>query len=667
MAFPFQAAHESTHVPAGYRVNDDGVFKEEEKGRFRRLTTVAMCVKALTRNLTATDWSIEAAWTDSDGNDKTAILAYNALHKRRGEALEDLASDGLFIIPGMTAEIARFIALSAALPTMPRVLIHRQLGFFRMDRPGTAGDLAFMLPNACLVPVALDQGDAATLEATTIEDIRFHPHMDSGTYELYAAAGNLEQWQDGIRPVAGNMLLVFSVSMALAAPFQTLANIDTFIVHMFGNSSTGKTAALQAAVSVWGDAGDPQKAGSTATLIERWNTTGNAIEATAASHSGIFLGVDELGASGEALTSVYNITAGSGKARMTETGGLRSQHRWSLCILSTGEGSMQDKIETTTKRKINTGELIRALDIPVAELALNGDLSQEESARLIDELKAHCTVCHGTAGAAFVQAVLDHFQTEAALRQWLEEIIDHLHTEFVREARESGRNIGQAHARALRRFAFIAAVASMASQFGILPFTEEVVVQSVSAVVEAWLQALPALAEGERAVEAIRDYVIRNRAKILHYESWQQGSCLPSQIPTDMRAIQKRGLLLFTPVQFEQACGGMPVGTALRELRNKEVLQREGQKLTLRVDIAELDFKRTPFYAINVKRLLSGSDFSLVQGGIAEAQDHTQETEAEGAETGPQATATTRRAERDSGPRKIWPKQMDSNHRAARF
>lgn len=131
MAYPFKAADAPEHVPAGYQVTESGLFRGGDSPD-KRLTTVPVCVQALTRDLNAADWSILLAWADCDGNEKSAILGYNALHRKRGEALEELAGDGLFIIPNMTMDVARFIALSAALPSMPRISIHRRLGFLTL-------------------------------------------------------------------------------------------------------------------------------------------------------------------------------------------------------------------------------------------------------------------------------------------------------------------------------------------------------------------------------------------------------------------------------------------------------------------------------------------------------------------------------------------------------
>jgi putative DNA primase/helicase len=603
MSMPVQAIFSPDSIPAGFDATAQGVFYTEAEHP-KQLTTVKAWVCAVLRTIQGNHWSIQVAWVDLDGNTKSAILTSASLSKQ-GNAFEDLSQDGLFLLPGAASLFARYLMLAAALPAMPRVRTHRKLGFFTLVNEEASDTLGFMLPYASLHPKPLENPTAAEISQT--ESICFHPLSQSKAFDAYSPAGSLEHWQSTMAQLAGNDLIVFALCVGFASPFLAHAGLDNVIFHLFGNSSTGKTTALQAGVSVWGRGSDPQISGPTRSLIERWNSTANAMEPMAATHSGMLLAIDELGSSGDSMVSVYNATSGRGKSRMSETGSMQSQHEWTLCILSSGEFSMQEKIEETTKRKAKTGEIIRANDIPVAELAHDHTLGQDEERTLIDQLKRMSGEAYGTAGPAFVQAIIDHFRTETNLRAWLKEAIDDYHRQMVEEAEKSGKRLGPAHVRALRRFAFVMTVGQLAAEYEILPFSIEVVIRAVSAVSNAWLTGLPPLSEGERALDAIRNYVVRHTSQILNYDAWKAAQYPVNAIPRDMRAIQKRGLLLFTPDQFEQACNGMSAKEALKHLRDQGMLKREGQKTTYRVDIAELDIKRFPFHAIQIQRLLSGT------------------------------------------------------------
>lgn len=596
-------------VPDGFKVTADGVFLCDEDD-VKQLTTVAAWVSALTRTLSASNWSIVITWRDLDGKEKTALVAYDMLQGRNG-VLEALMRDGLFILPGSLPQFARFLALSTALPDMPRIRTHRQLGFFTVPCEDGSEQLAFMLPDQCLLPqlsVKDDQVEESAVDVTQALNISFHPLLDSPTFSAYSTAGTLVEWQETVRPLADNSLLVFALSVAFAGPFLNVSGMDNVIFHLFGNSSTGKTTALQVATAVWGKGADPQSCGHSGSLIERWNTTQNAIEPIAATHSGILLAMDELGSSGDSVISVYNITAGKGKSRMSESGSLRDQHQWTLCTLSSGEFSMLEKIESSTNRKAKVGEIIRAMDIPVAELVSDEVKDQEAERQQIEQIKRACGEIYGTAGPAFIQLVIDTYPTTDALKERLLLDVEYYHQELVNEATNQGRSLSSAHVRALRRFALVMAVSLLAVEAKILPFSEDRVIHAIEDTVNAWLSALPPLSEGERGLAAIRNYVIRHTAQILEFDCWAAANYPNNWLPRDMKAIQKRDLLLFTPDQLEQACGGMSLRETLRYLRDQGMLEREKDKMTYRVNIQALNYTRYPFYALKVKRLLSGKE-----------------------------------------------------------
>lgn len=611
-----EAASSPPIVPLGYHVGPSGVTFRQGKTDIA-LTTVPAWVDFITRTHSGSDWSIRLVWRDRDDNERARLIPYSALH-HCNEILADLASHGLFVLPGEIARFSRFIAISAALPEMRVVRTYRNLGFPPFRTEGKTEPFAFVLPYVCLVPRTPEQLTEPATEIPMTEEVHFHPRLESPMFDAYSAAGTLEDWQDGVSKLIGNRLLMFAALVGFTAPFQALSEMDNVIFHLHGNSSSGKTTALQVAVSVWGMGGDPQASGMVGSLIERWNTTANAIEPIAATHSGMLLAIDELGSSGDSMVSIYNVTSGKGKSRMGETGALRAQHRWALCILSSGEFSLQEKIETSTRRKAKTGEIIRAMDIPIAALAHDTGLTQEAQRTRTEKIKHQCSSCYGTAGPAFMQVVLDHFQTEVNLRARLKEDIDQSLAKLVENAVAGGRQLGPAHVRAMRRFALVAAAGVLAVESGVLPFTASDVEEVILAVSEAWLSALPPLVEGERAVKDIADYVIRNGSQILDYDAWKATGAIPSFLPRDMLAIRKRDLLLFTSDQFAQACCGLSPSEALKQLRDQGILKREGEKLTYRVDIAELNIKRFAFYALDMKRLLANIDQSPVQVDFSE-------------------------------------------------
>lgn len=611
------------------------------------------------RGFKGNGWSFILKYEDSDGIVKETILSFQILS--RPDTLYELAGEGLVIFPGAVKELARYLTLQTDEPDMPRVRLQRTLGFFRVQREGQPDAWGFMMPNRCIWPRLEASDDTEAPVPIIPEEVRFCPERDSRAHEAYRSSDTLENWQELMRPLSGNPMLVFALCVALAGPFQSVAGLDNVIFHFFGDSSTGKTTALQIAVTVWGCGLDPQSSGGRATLVERWNATANAMEPLAAAHSGIVLVIDELGSSGDLAISVYNVTAGQGKARMQKIGGLRSTDQWTLFILSAGEVSMQEKIENTAKRKAKTGEIIRALDIPVGALPTNMNLSKDDERLLVERVKAQCGEMFGTAGPAFIQAVCDYFQSEQALREWLDQNSTALFEKLIDYAVASGRTLGAAHKRAMRRFSFVGAVGTLAAQAGILPFDEGLIETTMLTISDAWLSALPVLSEGERAVESIRSYLLRYNSQILRYDEWQQQGFPASERPNSMKAIKKGGYFLFDADQLGHACEDTSSRAALAYLKENGILEYEDNKTTKRINMAGLDIKRQPFYVINASKLLSGSADDAT-GSLDEIDDAAQN---EGTEESPATAAHAHRLWTDPRPLRAMPTRSVLRSKAA--
>lgn len=72
--------------------------------------------------------------------------------------------------------------------------------------------------------------------------------------EGFIQQGSSDSWRQHVgRYCLDNPLLIVGVCAALAAPLLHLCGVDGFGLHLYGASSTGKTAALYPALSVWGE------------------------------------------------------------------------------------------------------------------------------------------------------------------------------------------------------------------------------------------------------------------------------------------------------------------------------------------------------------------------------------------------------------------------------
>lgn len=71
--------------------------------------------------------------------------------------------------------------------------------------------------------------------------------------DAYHKKGSFENWKESMGAFRENHIFRFILSCSFAAPLLKIMNHRIFMVHNWGNSRFGKTAALKAALSVWGD------------------------------------------------------------------------------------------------------------------------------------------------------------------------------------------------------------------------------------------------------------------------------------------------------------------------------------------------------------------------------------------------------------------------------
>ena len=188
-------------------------------------------------------------------------------------------------------------------------------------------------------------GDFDTFAVTPSEIIGSKPafHVGGTAQEnTIGAAGSLECWKSTVSSACiGNPMLMLAVSVALSGPFVRLLDMNSFVVHLRGSSSSGKTTALCAASSVW----------SSPKAIKTWRTTANALESVAASANDMFIALDEIGevSGADAFDAAYMLGNGVGKQRSRSQGGLQDAAMWNLSCLSTGEISLREKIAEAGK------------------------------------------------------------------------------------------------------------------------------------------------------------------------------------------------------------------------------------------------------------------------------------------------------------------------------
>ena len=206
----------------------------------------------------------------------------------------------------------------------------------------------------------------------------------------YRQMGTLKEWIEFIKPLREYPIARFMLAASFAAPLLKLLGQRVFIVHSWGQSRGGKTAALKAALSVWGDPND---------TMANFNATKVGLERLAAFYQDLPLGLDERQVVGDKQglieSLVYMLGTGKGKARGAKNGGLQHWNSWRTIVLTTGEEPLST---SSSASGIRTRALeLYGLPIPDEEIASKthqivteqfGTAGPEWIVRLIRELDA---------------------------------------------------------------------------------------------------------------------------------------------------------------------------------------------------------------------------------------------------------------------------------------
>ena len=132
--------------------------------------------------------------------------------------------------------------------------------------------------------------------------------------------GDKDKWFAFVKEeMKASIEIAFIISLSFAAILHSVlkneSDIDNFITHLRGDSSSGKTSMLCLAASVFGPGTEKAKDG----IISTWNATKNALLKRLMNTSGILMGLDEVSMNREKDFTglLYSISSGIEKDRLT--------------------------------------------------------------------------------------------------------------------------------------------------------------------------------------------------------------------------------------------------------------------------------------------------------------------------------------------------------------
>ena len=374
------------------------------------------------------------------GRGKTKALPNEGLGDREG--WKSLRRTGV----NVTAKLAMRNILSDWLDS------HRHLETWSITHKSGWHKGAYIMPDGSVI-------------GTPDQPVLFNGQSAAAT--AYQVSGTPESWRDDVARLAdGNIFMMFAIGAALAAPMTGITMADSFGIHIYAQSTAGKSTTADMAVSLYGHP-DLQRL--------TWYGTAYGIANEAVAHNDGLLYLDEVGQGADpkhVYKSAYTLFNGKGKIQGAKDGGNRPMENWRTVAISTGEKDIETYL-LNAGVKVNAGQLVRLLNIPIERAV---ELHECESGKHhADTIKVNCRAHYGSAG-----------------RHWIEYLS--AHKDEAREAYHSAQkrwnklipaNYGEQVHRASDRFAMVEA--ALLTGRIITGWSEQDCRDAVQAVFNVWL------------------------------------------------------------------------------------------------------------------------------------------------------------------------------------
>jgi hypothetical protein len=385
-----------------------------------------------------------------------------------------------------------------------------------------------------------------------------------------AESGTLKEWQDNVTSVcAGNHRALFALSTSLAGPlYEHLPSYaETFGIHFYGGSGSGKTLMARIAASVWGDKN----------FIKSWDTTAAGLEDFATARNDGLLILDEIGEYKEKglAGNLYKLFNGSGRGRSDKYNEINNTQRntWRLSVISTGEIHIKQALNRC-KEEYKEGLRARVLNVPIDAGAgllsfdtLNGRASGNA---LATELLEACSKFYGVAGKSFLIAFCEYLKVPNALKR-LEEQYTTLVDKLIKEVPFVDHRLSQ-------RMSVSTLAGELAIQFNILPFESG---DCLKAVIRCALDSVDATPPHGASREVAADLLILAQ----YFQTHKNGNFFDKDNEKDKEKpkhegfyqflyTENHGMVFFTPYVIKKL--GIDIPSVFGFLRKLENLKQKG-------------------------------------------------------------------------------------------
>ncbi len=533
---------------------EPGIYKHGDRdGETDTRLGAPLLVEGHVRALDLQGWGLLVSWRDPDGTAHRTSLSRRDMASKDRTWLSILVDGGYQADSGKAADLLRY--LETCDPPR-RMLLATKTGW--LDDACTC----FVLPERII-------GTPPDIDASNII------YAGASKAAKFRCSGSLDEWKSSVAALAcGNRRLEFAICTAFAGPLLNIIGAENGGVHFVGSSSSGKTTALQTALSVW----DAQDA------MGSWRATDNAKEGEAYGHNDALLCLDEINQAAPRIVGAvaYMLGNGVGKARSTRSGDLRVPKRFRIVFLSSGEVSLETLL-TAHGEAYMAGMDVRILSIKTEKTDITNLHGYDSAHALVTALKTATARFYGSAGTAFVERLLPHLHDSGSDFHKLlsRPALAAMAAALVRSAGYDGSNIDPQILRGAERIALIQLAGVMAKKLDVLPAEFDAMAACQDAF-NAWIggRGGTGAKEDELIIAATKSFILRYKDDRFSFTS-EKGEYFPARNAAGFKQHRDGKTFYYTyPSIIEKdAWANFPINTVLATLKKDGFLiASEGQQ-----------------------------------------------------------------------------------------
>lgn len=375
--------------------------------------------------------------------------------------------------------------------------------------------------------------------------------------------GNKEVWFTMLEEqVLGNANLELICSISLTSILIGYIGeeylMETLIVHLVGNSTTGKSTALRLGISFFGcvDVGNNS-------LFSTYNITPNAMMNRMSGTKGVVFAFDEISISniGNFTKLVYTVSQGVDKARLDKNSEQKEQGTWLGVMLSNGEKSL---LNSSNK---NAGIHMRVIEID--------NISWTSSAENAEEINKVVTKNNGHVAIEFAQYIMELGKEEVSKRYEKD-------VEMMKQVMAKNNLEDEFTSRRANKLATITTTSKIFEEYLCKKLGKEINLDRkgmIKTLLKVEKESIKSRNLDRSALEHIRQYIVDNKHKF--EKNWAEkpkgeiiGKLIKKKEYMELEMTQSKFELMLKDGGFEDK------NVVLRELKNKGILDCDKDRFT---------------------------------------------------------------------------------------